>query len=337
VLEIFGLDDVQELVYLHLIDQQSATRNELYQAHPSTPRSQVDGALHALEESGLATRRPGSRGRYEATPPDLALLDWLREHAGVLQQAQAAIGTLTTRYQAVPRRGDQHSVVKVVQGQFAYDRRNQAARGARYEVRCFEHPPFDPASKFGAVTGVANALEMEGLARGVRYRIVYDREAIRDRHSIDELREGIEAGEEARVTGELPLQMLLIDDQLATLPLWRDRPINGGMLVVRPSPLLDALSALFEMAWRQAQPLTLNGPTLVDDAHPPLDEPLITLAGLLSAGLTDQAIARHLGVSIRTVERRIQQLLQALGAKTRYQAGTLAARELRSLAARDDL
>ena len=42
--------------------------------------------------------------------------------------------------------------------------------------------------------------------------------------------------------------------------------------------------------------------------------------GLLSAGLTDQAIARRLCCSERTVQRHVQRLTEAAGARTRFQA-----------------
>jgi DNA-binding NarL/FixJ family response regulator len=48
------------------------------------------------------------------------------------------------------------------------------------------------------------------------------------------------------------------------------------------------------------------------------------LLGLLVAGLKDETIARQLGVSLRTVQRRIAALMHELGARTRFQAGVAA-------------
>ena len=46
----------------------------------------------------------------------------------------------------------------------------------------------------------------------------------------------------------------------------------------------------------------------------------------LAAGAEDEQIARTLGLSLRTVRRRISQLMIELGADTRFQAGAEAAR-----------
>ena len=46
---------------------------------------------------------------------------------------------------------------------------------------------------------------------------------------------------------------------------------------------------------------------------------------LLAVGMKDDAIARQLGLSPRTVQRRVQELCERLGARTRFHAGFLAA------------
>jgi DNA-binding NarL/FixJ family response regulator len=49
------------------------------------------------------------------------------------------------------------------------------------------------------------------------------------------------------------------------------------------------------------------------------------LIALLLSGLTDQAVARQLGIGYRTAQRRIAALMAELGASTRFQAGVQAA------------
>ena len=50
------------------------------------------------------------------------------------------------------------------------------------------------------------------------------------------------------------------------------------------------------------------------------------LLTLLASGLKDDAIARQLGLSTRTMRRRIRTLLDELSAANRFQAGVQAAR-----------
>jgi len=57
-----------------------------------------------------------------------------------------------------------------------------------------------------------------------------------------------------------------------------------------------------------------------------VDEQDRRLLSMLAAGYKDRAIARALGVTERTVGRRIQEMMQSLQAGTRFQAGLQAAR-----------
>jgi len=72
---------------------------------------------------------------------------------------------------------------------------------------------------------------------------------------------------------------------------------------------------------RLASPFSpANGATL--DAEPDdLDRQILRL---MSVGLKDEAIARNLGIGVRTLRRRIQRVMRDLGAGTRFQAGARA-------------
>ncbi|MFI6040941.1 response regulator transcription factor [Nocardia sp. NPDC051321] len=52
----------------------------------------------------------------------------------------------------------------------------------------------------------------------------------------------------------------------------------------------------------------------------------LELIQLLCEGHTDEAAARRMNLSVRTVRRLTQQLMGHLGARSRFEAGVLAAR-----------
>jgi DNA-binding NarL/FixJ family response regulator len=52
----------------------------------------------------------------------------------------------------------------------------------------------------------------------------------------------------------------------------------------------------------------------------------LAIGELMSIGMKDAAIARTLGLSVRTVRSEISLLVAALGARSRFQAGCLLAR-----------
>lgn len=60
---------------------------------------------------------------------------------------------------------------------------------------------------------------------------------------------------------------------------------------------------------------------------PALSERERELLVLLSAGCGDDSMAVQLGISVRTVRRRISAIMTRLGARSRFQAGAKAAHE----------
>jgi DNA-binding CsgD family transcriptional regulator len=321
MLECLGMDDIQETVYLMLLDRRSATAAQLARRNPEIDPVQVEGALAVLEARGLVAARRGSSTRYMVLPPGAALSGWLQAQTRQLRAAESALAELAYRYrEAAPRRRDSTALVEQLHGPAALECWAQLARSATREKRALEQPPYEiPRTRL-------SPMEAEGLAQGVRHRVVYDQAAIEARVGLSPLREGLEAGEEARVIGRVPIRLLLVDDQVALLPSCQGKTYSEGLLVIRSPGLLSALSALFEAVWQQAVPLTLDRIDNPDRGRSQLDEQLVTTAGLLAAGLSDRAIASKLGVSVRTVERLVQRLSLTLGGKTRYQTGVLAAR-----------
>jgi DNA-binding NarL/FixJ family response regulator len=125
------------------------------------------------------------------------------------------------------------------------------------------------------------------------------------------------------------LVVYLVDDRFALLLRHQSGEADaaaGAALVVHPSGLLEVLNRLFEGLWQRAPPLRLPtaGAQPASRLHcPPRDDE--RLIALLLSGLTDEAIARRLGIGYRTAERRIAELMGRLGAHTRFQAGVQAA------------
>jgi hypothetical protein len=167
------------------------------------------------------------------------------------------------------------------------------------------------------------------LGRGVGYRVIYDPGGLSGYHDIAaDLERSIALGEQARVLPDAPTKLILADDRIGLIPLQAAPTTIESIVVVHPSALLQALGALFESLWARALPLPLSadGPTIPDELitayRPSRDE--TRLLTLLTTGIPDVAIARQLGLSYRTYQRRLRELMRRLDAATRFQAGVRA-------------
>lgn len=135
-------------------------------------------------------------------------------------------------------------------------------------------------------------------------------------------------GELVKVARNVPFSCVIADEEAALVDLSRHHPQGDGSFVVRRRPAVVGLSQMVEVAFAFSTELL---PTLMAMQRPrgdrvPLDERDRRILGLLATGASDQLIARHTGVSTRTVERRIRFLMDLLGAATRFQAGVAATR-----------
>jgi hypothetical protein len=121
----------------------------------------------------------------------------------------------------------------------------------------------------------------------------------------------------------LPVRLAIADRALAICPLVPDESRGVGeptAALIRSSELLDALVALFESYWERATPV------LADAPRGELPGPEVLLLALFVSGMPDKSIATHLGVSKRTVQRRLDRLMALAGVDTRTGLAFQAAR-----------
>ncbi|WP_322779451.1 response regulator transcription factor, partial [Frankia sp. Cas4] len=78
--------------------------------------------------------------------------------------------------------------------------------------------------------------------------------------------------------------------------------------------------------WTTSDPLPTSPHQLADDALARPTGQRLEVLRLLAAGMTDEAIARKIGVSTRTIRRQTSEIMDQLDAGSRFQAGILAAR-----------
>ncbi|HEX7304273.1 helix-turn-helix transcriptional regulator [Lentzea sp.] len=169
----------------------------------------------------------------------------------------------------------------------------------------------------------ASPAQPPALARGIGYRVVYDSELLQTELGFASVQESIAFGEQARTFPGVPLKLVVADSDRALIAVPTVTGGNVVALLIHPSVLLSALIELFEAFWRMSVSITPGGQ---EDTQEEPTTATRRLMALLSAGLTDESIARELGVSERTVHRRVSRLQQLLGAQTRFQLGVQASR-----------
>lgn len=152
--------------------------------------------------------------------------------------------------------------------------------------------------------------EVLGLLRSrrLRFRLVLPTEARLHDDAAHVVHQLVEHGVEVRLA-ETSRWFFVSRGRTCVLPaVWGD-PGATDVFVMRSEPVAGALTDLFEHRWAAARPWhTAEKP---DDA----------VLSLLAEGHEDEAVAAALGISVRTVRRRVADAMTAYGASTRFALG----------------
>lgn len=179
----------------------------------------------------------------------------------------------------------------------------------------------------GSVRREAMADELERdrrrVARGVRVRAMYSRRSSSVPDMAQHLEERAALGVEIGLSSVVPMNMVLADENFALLPTDPHDPDSATILARGPG-LVRSYLALYEYCWHAAtrygeeEPPESDGDGLSDQQRAALH--------MLASGIKDEQIAKNLGVSLRTVSRLLSEVMQELGAASRFEAGVKAAR-----------
>jgi sugar-specific transcriptional regulator TrmB/DNA-binding CsgD family transcriptional regulator len=312
VLAALGLDEDEDVVYGHLAGVVSASAEEVSGALGMSA-DRTFAALRRLVDRGFAHRLSDvGPARYTAASPD-TIAELITQHLGELHRAQESLGRIAARYRAQQRALDGGGLFEVIRGSDTLGQQTKnMVRTARFEVLNMVKPPII----------ALRSRERVQPSESVRNRVIFETEALDAPGAIDAIRQGARPQDEVRVHTKLPVKMLAIDRSVALVPVAQADSTPVGVLI-HESAVLDAFLSLFDYVWATSVRLHVGG----GNGTGPLGAADRHLLSLLLSGLTDEAIAVHLHVSERTVQRRVRSLMESASVRTRMQLAWEAARQ----------
>ncbi|MFJ3172962.1 LuxR C-terminal-related transcriptional regulator [Streptomyces roseus] len=156
------------------------------------------------------------------------------------------------------------------------------------------------------------------LSRGVSSRSIYQHPARYSQHTVEFAEWMMERGAEVRTLADGPDRMLVYDRKAAVVSVQGN---SAHALVVYEPNLVAFMVSSFETAWRAADPFPVGFDR--EWAKQVSDDLRQSIVRLLTEGLDDKAISRRLGMSMRTVQRHVAEIMRTLDTKSRFQTGYL--------------
>ncbi len=158
------------------------------------------------------------------------------------------------------------------------------------------------------------------IGRGVSMRTLYQHTVRHSQGTLAYAERMAEGKVEIRTLEQLIERLMIFDRTVAFIPARDDRQVA---LELRHPGLVEYLAAVFEQFWQRGVPLQEQ----VSYDHTPdgISGVQRSIAKLLVEGYVDEAIARRLGMNVRTARAHIAKLAATLGSGSRAQLGYLIA------------
>lgn len=152
---------------------------------------------------------------------------------------------------------------------------------------------------------------------GIRTRHVYQADAARSPGMLRYLTEFAASGAEVRVARRVTHRLVIADRRVALVASRADTMGLPYLFLSEPA-LVTSFADQFEALWRSAQSVGVGPEDTLSDAG------VREIVQMLMSGATDEVAARQLGVSDRTIRRRVSAVMTLLGATSRFEAGVRA-------------
>ncbi|MEV7022786.1 helix-turn-helix transcriptional regulator [Kitasatospora sp. NPDC093558] len=314
------LGETDTAVYGWVLEHRSVDLDGIVTATGLT-RPAAEAAVERLQRAHLLHTSPDDPTTVFAVGPETATAQLAAPMEALIRDQQHRLATMQSRlrqfaphYHRHRSHGESIEVLESVQD--VRNALNQASDRCRVEVL---------ASQPGGGARVPEAMQealvrdQAMLERGIRLRTLYHHTARFNGPSQAYVAAATALGASYRTAHELFGRLIVFDRELAFIPVKDD---SWGAVVIREPSTVAYLCEIFEQTWDRATPFADAASQGLEEVAHEIHE---TIVRLLAAGLKDEAIARRLGMSLRTTRRHIADILEELDAVSRFQAGVNAA------------
>jgi DNA-binding CsgD family transcriptional regulator len=194
---------------------------------------------------------------------------------------------------------------------------NMATAQCRSEMLTIQ-PSDDRFSEQSLIQGLERDKPL--IERGVRIRTLYQHTARYSPEKLAYVAQLANGKVEYRTIDEVVERLIICDETVAFIPARDDQQVA---LELRHPGLIRYLMRLFEFMWGRSVPLNAGAP--YETARDGITDIQHSIAKLLVEGHVDEAIARRLGMNVRTCRAHIAKLATVLGSGSRAQLGYLIA------------
>lgn len=292
--------------------------------HEAAKEGQVaaDGAPRCLLTLGLLQPLTAASGLLGVVPPATAAAVALEPHERAASEAAERLEALNATFRRVDRvfnavRQELAPDTVTLRGLATINRAIDAAvAGCTTELMTAQPGGSRPPEVLDALV----ARSLETIRRGVRQRTVYQHAVRSHRPTVEYAVRVMAAGAEIRTVDKVVDRLIICDRRICFISGVEDG-VETALEIRNPS-VAAFLVKFFEHTWDRAIAVDV---ALGFRPEGVLTDIELSVARMIVSGSTEDKIARHLGVSRRTVAEHASRLARHLGSTSRAQLGYLIA------------
>ena len=271
-----GLTKTESKVYLNLLKKKSFTSSEISRLS-GISRSNTYEILNSLVSKGLCIEILGRVKKYSAANPKTAFNGFLQKFKQNCQQEieyksvllSSVSESLFPLYISEKDYESPMDYIQVVsEKQRIAEKVKSLERISKDEVLAFTKAPYAMSLNFSG-----NEEEFINLKRGIKCKSIYEVDEARKLDFLKMIELFANAGEEVRITYELPLKFLIFDERIVmvTLEDMLTSKTRLTTLVVEHSALARFFKSTFDHYWQNA--MTLEEFMIKSKGSPPEVDP----------------------------------------------------------------
>jgi HTH-type transcriptional regulator, sugar sensing transcriptional regulator len=274
-----GLGTNEAKSYISLLERDTMSVTEIAR-HAKIPRTNAYEALETLLAKGFCISKPGKIRQYSALDPELLyekathLIDQHFEgeiskvrdqQSQILSEQRAARDRLANLarelkplYHSSRSNLNPMDYIEIIKDSFLIHKKFIEIIGeAKEEVLIFSKAPYTGPKE---VLKEQTEKQSEPLKLGVTIKCIYEIPSDKDELEwwYDDIESSAKMGEKARVARDLPMKMVVVDEEVVMLPM--EDPVSSGTSftaqIIRHRGLAKTLKLSFEALWETSEDYT---------------------------------------------------------------------------------
>lgn len=249
ILTEMGLSVNEAKVYLALLKKNSSQAAELA-VLSGVPQKMIYYVLQKLMSKGLCTLLPGKVKKYKPIDPGSGIGELITQSEQKIEMTKNMVVELKKQYKDGQNETKPLEFIEVIQNPIQIaEKMVSLERMAKEEVLSFNKRPYAMARR--------NVEEIGGLEKGIKYRSIYETDEARKLISRSVIEMYMKAGEEVRVVPELPMKMMIFDNNVLMFTLESSivSRTNLTAMIIENSDIVKTMKETFNMYWQKAMTL----------------------------------------------------------------------------------